>query len=216
MPRRNARQYSTSLSLNDLLFNVLLGFVLLFIIAFLLIQPPTKTGDIPAKAEVMIIMEWPENSAWDIDLWAQQDDFPAVGYSNKDEQALHLDRDDLGDKNDVVMINGKREVIKGNREIVTLRGIVAGDYFIGVHAYNMEEEDLTVTVTAFDVNPYREIYRREVTLQRRGDKVNLPGFTMDEEGNVVDIWNHNRNLGPRQRSGEYDDAVLRQQLNQVH
>lgn len=215
MPRKNGRQYNTSLSLNDLLFNVLLGFVLLFIIAFLLIQPPTKTGDVPSKAEVMIVLEWPEDSAYDIDLWVQQDKFPPVGYSNKDEQALHLDRDDLGEKNDIVMINGKREVIKGNREITTLRGIIAGEYYVGVHAYNMEEGDLTVIVTAFDVNPYKEIYRREVILQRRGDKVNLPGFTLDDEGNVVDIWEHNRNLGPRRRSEQYDDRVLRQQ-EQAH
>ena len=36
------RQYSSSIAFNDLLFNLLVGFVFLFIVAFILINPPTK------------------------------------------------------------------------------------------------------------------------------------------------------------------------------
>ena len=41
------RKYHSNLAFNDLLFNVMLGFVLLFIIAFLLINPPTKKDEVP-------------------------------------------------------------------------------------------------------------------------------------------------------------------------
>lgn len=205
---RQKNRYNSGLSLNDLLFNVLLGFVLLFIIAFLLIQPPTKTGDVPSKAEVLITLEWDPNSKDDIDLWVQQDDFPPIGYSNKGTQAVHLDRDDLGSSNDTVMVNGKPEVIKINREIVTIRGVVSGDYYIGVHAYNLKGT-LDVTVMVMDVNPlFKEYYKKTVTLNGKGDKINLPGFTLDSTGRITDVWAHSRDLGPRKKV-EYDDAITR-------
>ena len=210
---RNKR-YNSGLSLNDLLFNVLLGFVLLFIIAFLLIQPPTKTGDVPSKAEVLITLEWDPKSSADIDLWVQQDDFAPIGYSNKGEQAVHLDRDDLGSSNDTIIVNGAHEVIKINREIVTLRGVVAGEYFIGVHAYNLSKGPLEVTVMVMDVNPlFKEYYKRTVTLDRRGDKINLPGFTLDSKGRITDVWEHSRDLGPRKKVTEYQDSILRNNPN---
>ena len=52
------RRLGSGLAFNDLLFNVLIGFVMLFIIAFLLINPITKKADIPVKAEFIITIEW--------------------------------------------------------------------------------------------------------------------------------------------------------------
>ena len=60
-------QYKSSLAFTDLLFNVLIGFAFMFIIAFLLINPVEKDAEIEAKAEFMIIMEWDDQSAYDID-----------------------------------------------------------------------------------------------------------------------------------------------------
>lgn len=198
-----------------MLFNILLGFVLLFIIAFLLINPITKKSDIPAKAEVMIMLEWSDNSVDDIDIWVQRDnDFP-VGFSAKQAAPLHLDRDDLGSTNDTVIVNGKMELIKQNREIMTVRGVVPGSYYITVHAYNIRDsqsvEPVIAKVTVFDVNPYREIYVREVKLFSRGDKVNLPGFILNAEGEITSTFDHTRNLGPDTASSNrpYDDGPLR-------
>ena len=55
----------------DLLWILLAGFGAMFIIAFLLIQPPAKNADIIKKAEYMIVLEWDKMSADDIDLWVQ-------------------------------------------------------------------------------------------------------------------------------------------------
>lgn len=210
-------KHSSSLAFNDMLFNILLGFVMLFIIAFLLINPPTKKSDVPAKAEVMIILEWEKNSFSDIDLWIQRDDTPAVGFSNKQWVPLHLDRDDLGTANDSVEIDGKIQVLKINREVITVRGVVAGEYFIGVHAYNLrllgDKELETVKVTVIDVNPFKEIYTQEVNIYERGSRINLPGFTLDEEGQVVDVWTHNKLLGPDSNNDArlpYPDRALRE------
>lgn len=199
------RKYHSNLSFNDLLFNVLLGFVVLFIVAFLLINPPTKKEDVPFKAEFLIIVEWPEETYHDVDTWVRDPAMRLAGFQNKETGILHLDRDDLGGSNDRVKINGKEVLIKLNREVVTIRGIVPGDYYVSIHLYRKsslpEENDgpVPVTVTFMDVNPYQEIYIIQDKLNAQGDELILPGVTVDEKGNVSAVFKHNEPIVPVKR-----------------
>ena len=56
------RRTGSNLAFNDLLFNVLIGFVMLFVIAFLMINPIAKKADIPVKAEFIVVLEWDEDA----------------------------------------------------------------------------------------------------------------------------------------------------------
>ena len=184
-------RYGSNLSFNDVLFNALLGFVVLFVLALLLINPITKKSDIPAKAEVLIILEWDSEVADDIDIWAHGPNMGApISFQNKHSGYMHLDRDDLGRSSDVMMIDGEKIIIKINREVVTLRGIAPGDYYINIHVYhkNKETGPTKYTITLLDVNPYKEVYVMQGELHNRGDIVRLPGFTLNEEGEITDIW----------------------------
>ena len=197
-------RYGSSLSFNDVLFNALLGFVVLFVLALLLINPITKKSDIPAKAEILITLEWDDESADDIDIWVQGPMMGApISFQNKHSGYMHLDRDDLGRTSDYMWIDGERIVIKINREVVSMRGIAAGDYFINIHVYNKatNSEPTKYTLTLLDVNPYREVYVMQGELSERGQIIKLPGFTLNEEGEVTDVWTSDkivvgaRNLG---------------------
>ena len=64
-------RYKTSIAFIDLLFNITIGLAMLFIIAFLMINPITKKGDIEYKAEFMITLSWPTESYDDIDLYVK-------------------------------------------------------------------------------------------------------------------------------------------------
>jgi len=186
-----SNRYGSNLSFNDVLFNALLGFVVLFVLALLLINPITKKSDIPSKAEIMIIVEWHDESPDDIDTWVQGPLMGApISFQNKHSGSMHLDRDDLGRTSDVMMIDGEKVVIKINREVVTMRGIVKGDYFINIHVYNKAKgsKPTKYTVTVLDINPYREVYVIQGEVTSRGDIVKLPGFTLNEEGEVTGIW----------------------------
>ena len=109
----SVNRYGSNLSFNDVLFNALLGFVVLFVLALLLINPITKQGDIPTKAELMITLEWDEESRDDIDIWILGPLMGApISFQNKHSGFMHLDRDDLGRSNDVMMVDGKKIVIK--------------------------------------------------------------------------------------------------------
>ena len=71
--RRN-KIYGGRTAFIDLLFNVLIGFVFMFILAFLLINPISKKKDIEEKAEYVITMTWPKHLDDDLDLWLETPD----------------------------------------------------------------------------------------------------------------------------------------------
>ena len=58
-----------------------------------------------------------------------------VSYLKKDAGWLHLDRDDQGIINDVVTIDGEEIIYPINREVVTLRGIIPGEYILNLYLY---------------------------------------------------------------------------------
>lgn len=196
------RRYGSGLAFNDLLFNVLLGFVILFVIAFLLINPITKKNDIPSRAEFLIILEWDDDAFDDVDLWVQRNDDKPVGFTRKEQTPLHLDRDDLGRTNDRVVVDGKTRELRINREITTIRGIVPGDYYIAAHYYSRRnradpDEALKVTVTVMKVSPYREVYTITEDLIVPRSIKRFPAITIDAEGNVTNIFNHARTVVQR-------------------
>ena len=108
------RKYSTNLGFVDLLFNLLVGFCSLLLIAFLLINPIADEGKIDPRSEFLIVATWPDNSVMDIDLWVKGPDDSVVSFKNKDGNWIVLERDDLGISNDFVMVNEKPKKIVEN------------------------------------------------------------------------------------------------------
>ena len=81
-------RYRNNIGMTDMLFNMLLGFVFLFIIAFLLINPITKKSDAPKKAEFLIVIEWDEQLNDDIDL--RDPSGNKVSFTNKAAGLMNL------------------------------------------------------------------------------------------------------------------------------
>jgi len=52
----NNEKYKSTIGFTDLLFNILVGFAFLFIIAFLLITPEAKKKDCERRAEFVVVM----------------------------------------------------------------------------------------------------------------------------------------------------------------
>ena len=69
MTGKRHRSYGSQVAFIDLLFNTLVGFVFLFILAFILINPIAKKSDIEVVAEFIVKINWPDASPDDIDLW---------------------------------------------------------------------------------------------------------------------------------------------------
>lgn len=184
--------YKSNIAFIDMLFNILVGFVFLFIIAFILINPKEKKEDIKSKAEFIITLEWPDTDKHDVDLWVMDPTGEQIGFRNKQGSLSHLDRDDLGDANDKVKINGKIVDIKGNKEMVSVRGLIPGDYYISVHLYRRNDDSTTiksfpVRVEVIKLNPFKMVYTEITLLKENGQFYNFPNFTVDENGNVISV-----------------------------
>ena len=173
----------------DLLFNALLGFTFLFLVAIMFMNPEAKSGVIDPKAEYILTVTWEDNSPDDIDTWVEDPDGRVVWFRNPEAGLLHLDRDDRGLLNDVIMINGEEVQNPLNQEVVTLRGVVKGEYVVNLHYYASEtRRPVTVNVRLVKVNPALEvIYYDTVTLAKAGEEKTAFRFRIAVDGKVSHI-----------------------------
>ena len=182
----------------DLLFNVLLGFTVLFMITILLVNPITELGRVNLKAEYIISVTWPDDTADDVDIWVQDPNGQTVSYLNKDAGWLHLDRDDRGDLNDTIVINGREVIHPMNQEIVTIRGFVAGEYVVNVYLYEMRSTaPFDAVVKVEKVNPtLKLVYVKTVRLQTVDQETTVLRFTLDGQGELQSIHQRAKRLTP--------------------
>ena len=184
----------------DLIFNILLGFVLLFFISILFINPITKLGNVNLKAEYIITIDWPDNLPDDIDLWVRDPNGEIVSYLNKDAGWLHLDRDDRGVINDRVKIGDQELVYPLNREIVTLRGLIPGEYIVNVFLYEHEsKKPVNVKLTIEKVNPsLKLVYFNSISLPSKDAEITIARFSLNQKGNYSILPNRLSILTPYQ------------------
>jgi hypothetical protein len=185
------KQRQLSDPFTDLLFNALLGFSLLFFISIIFMNPIAKLGNVNFKAEYIITVSWPDNQPDDIDLWVQDPNQNLLSYRDSDVGWLHLDRDDQGDLNDKIMIDGVEMIYPINQEVVTIRGIVSGQYIVNLQYYKSNTQTPVVaTVKIEKVNPsLKVVYIDKLTLEQEDDEVTVLRFELDARGEVSSI-NH--------------------------
>lgn len=195
----SSEKYKSTVAFTDLLFNVLVGFVFLFVIAFILINPIAKKSNIIVPAEYMIVLTWPDENDDDIDIWMRDPNGEIIGYQKKDNGVMHLDRDDIGSANDKMDIDGQSVTIKLNREVVTLRGILPGEYNISIHYYRRNTQDdsrVPVTVEVSKINPYSVVYKQTQEFTTQGQGINYYKFTVRPDGNFENVTTSEENIIP--------------------
>ena len=126
------RARSPSIPLSVMLFKALQVIAFLFFLALLAVSPDSKEGKIDSKAEFIITMDWPDNHPDDLDLFVQDPAGNIAWYRHREAGFLTLDRDDRGGANDFIVVNGQKIPSPIREEIVTVRGIVAGEYTVNV------------------------------------------------------------------------------------
>ena len=173
----------------DLLFNALLGFTLLFFISLIYFNLEVTEKTVDLKAEYIISITWPENLLDDIDLWVRDSPGETVSYLRKDAGQLHLDRDDRGSMNDTVVIEGEEIVYSINQELVTLRGLIDGEYTVNVFYYNKKSNVLVEVLTNIErVNPsVKTVFVRRVILTHEDEETTIFRFTPTSEGAIVNV-----------------------------
>lgn len=189
----NKEQYGPGIAMTDLATNLLGVFICLFMLSFLMMSKKIeeKNNKVESKAEFMITVTWDKNSGNDVDTYIEDPLGNLVFYRAKEKGLMHLDRDDYGLTNDTIMMgDGKTVTVHENREIVSLRGIIPGEYIVNVHMYSERDkaEKTQVTVKLEKINPaFKTIAMKEVELGTTGDEKTAFRFTLDNVGDTTNI-----------------------------
>ena len=185
---KNNNRYQSD-PFTDLLFNALLGFTFLFLVAIMFMNPEAKSGIIDPKAEYILTVTWEDNSPDDIDVWVEDPDGRVIWFRNPEAGLLHLDRDDRGLINDTIVVNGEELQNPLNQEVVTIRGVVKGEYIVNLHYYATEtDEPIDVQVRLAKVNPTLEIvYYDTISLEKIGDEKTAFRFRINIDGKISNI-----------------------------
>lgn len=182
------KSYYNPTTFHDLLMNSLLGFVLLFTVAILLINPTNKKADIETKAEFVITVTWDKGNPADVDTWLEDPTGKIAHFRQKDVGLMHLDRDDLGSLNDIVYVNGVKIEYPYNQELTSIRGFIPGEWVLNLHLYNKHDftGPVKVTVRIDKLNPVNKtIFVKEIILQNGGEEVTVTRFTMTADGDIL-------------------------------
>jgi hypothetical protein len=175
--------------LGVMLFKALQVIAFLFFLALLAVSPDSKDGKIDSKAEFIITMDWPDNHPDDLDLFVQDPAGNIAWYRHREAGFLTLDRDDRGGANDFIIVNGKKIPSPIREEIVTVRGILAGEYTVNIsHFRATTGESVVAHVKVQKLNPtVQVIFDNKVTLNRTGDEKTAVRFRIDAEGKVLNV-----------------------------
>ena len=197
------KKYSQFDPFTDLLFNILLGFVFLFFLTILFINPITKLGNVNLKAEYIITVDWQDNLPDDVDLWVRDPNGEIVSYLKKDAGWLHLDRDDQGIINDKIIINNQEVVYPINREVVTLRGIIPGEYTVNLYLYkHKSNKPIDAKLIIEKVNPSLSlVFFNNVLLTEQDVELTIAKFRLDSIGNFKPLITKNEILTPYELKG---------------
>ena len=205
------RSYDCNTSFLDLLFNTLLGFVALFVLSFAMMNVSKQTKNTEAKSEFIITVTWPKEYDDDVDTYVEDPDGHLVCFKRREDGLMHLDRDDLGKRNDILQTPFGPIEYTENREIVTLRGTTMGEYVVNVHMYMKHEEPpVEVTIQVDKVNPYSTVCIKKVVLKATGDEATAVRFTVDKKGLITSVSDLPKKIVTEYGRGqdEYGDPIF--------
>jgi hypothetical protein len=171
------------------LFKMIQALTFFFVLAVLFMNPVSKKGLIDPKAEYIITVNWADNNPNDIDTWVEEPDGNLVWFRNKEAGLIHLDRDDRGNVNDVISINGQKIANPLNQEVVTVRGTIVGEYVINVQYYASEDQQpVDVNVRVDKVNPQLEVvYYGTLRLEKPGEERTAVRFSISPGGGIANV-----------------------------
>lgn len=198
MRRTRKNSFRTTDPFIDLLFNALLGFTFLFLVSVMFINPDARKGRVNLKAEYIISVTWPDHLTDDIDLWVQDPIGETVSYLQKEASWLHLDRDDRGEVNDTIVVDGREVVYPINQEVVTIRGIIPGEYIVNLYYYRADSTNPVETLVKVEkVNPtLKTVFVKKLTMRQQDDEQTVVRFVLDRDGGIESMNSLQKPLTP--------------------
>lgn len=171
--------------------DVLFTYLLVFVCIIMLIKVSKSDQDSSAYQQSVvyqIIMTWEGNA--DMDLWVKDPQGHLVSFNRREGgegSLLSLNRDCLGSQTTEADEHGD-VVNKLNEEIISIRGVVPGEYIVNAHAYNMKDspKPLKVTVKLIKTKPFAITITKEREYSSTGDEQTFFRMVLDKDGGLTE------------------------------
>jgi hypothetical protein len=179
-----------------MLFKALQVVAFLFFLALLAISPEAKDGKIDSKAEFIVTLDWPDNHPDDLDLFVQDPAGNIAWYRHREAGFMVLDRDDRGGANDFIVVNNQKIASPIREEIITIRGVVAGEYTVNVsHFLATTGAPVPAKVKVQKLNPTAQVvFEDTIFVDHTGDEKTAVRFKLDAAGKVIDVNRRQKSL----------------------
>lgn len=170
----------------DFLANLLMLFLILFVLAFVQVRPKSSTPSIATLGYFAVVVSWQTGSKDDVDTYVEDPHDNIVNYLTPSVALMHLEQDDLG----TGFSNTDQQVhIKTNQERVILSGVIAGEYTVDVMMFQNRDnapQGRRVTVKLYRLaGADTPLLVKTVVLQGNGDVKTAFRFTLDANGHVT-------------------------------
>src|SRR5687768_2109040 len=149
---RRPQLFGKTLFVDFLMSNmaILLGIMMLSNVSQRQKQQAKESAGLRTEGKYAIVMEWPNKSPDDVDLYVRDPAGNTAFFSARDIGLMHLDHDDQGTVSDKAQSANGEVRIELNEERVILRGVMTGEYVVNVHMYSKKGEGPTpVTVSLY-------------------------------------------------------------------
>jgi len=165
---------------------------MLVAILFLLKTEEEKTKMRPPNVIYEVILTWDGESNDDLDLYVQAATGHVACFNNREGgqgSLISLDHDALGKSRNNSLANGQEgTVINYNEEVVSFRGVTAGENIVTVHVYSKpDDEPIKGTIKLIKIKPYKEVIVRERTFTIVGEELTAFRFKTDAQGNILEV-----------------------------
>jgi hypothetical protein len=192
--KKNRDKYSPLLGFVDLLLNLAVSFTFLFMLSQLLVNPnKAQTTSSEREGTYIIEARWDDGADADVDLWVKAPNDERSGFFSRDVQTMSLLRDDLGNSNDWYTNEKGQAVLNPiNREEVTIRTPIAGNYIVNIHYFRkgvdgIPDKGVTVTVTLKRIKENIVISERKLIVKERGEEFTAFVFNLNDQKEVTKV-----------------------------
>lgn len=145
-----------------------------------------ETEGIKPPVVALLVLTWSNQLDVDIDLHLRCPTGESINYVRKEACWATLERDAQASASDWTMINNQRVVRINNREVVSLRVPVEGEWTANVHWYGgTSREPVEVTLEILAIEPRVEsLFARSLVLERPSQERHITRFSMSASGAV--------------------------------
>jgi len=155
-------------------------------------QHKYDTDGVKPPIFAMVVLTWSNDRMIDLDLHALCPTGEHVAFNNREACFANLERDARGGLSDWTIVNGQQVVSVDNREVITFRAPVQGEWILNAHwFFSQESPPIVAHVEIISFEPtIHVVFQRDITFESSDEEVHVVRFKM-HDNKILDGFDYN-------------------------